>query len=153
MRIPFAFGTTLAVVIIATAAAQAQQKPAEKPKAPIVIVSGCAKPGTNPAVWTLSNASARTEAQQPALNKEEQDAATKVSLGSDSYELVGVADFIPADMSHAVGNRKDILTKDRVNTTGKLQGGHKVIVKGLYIAGTPSRINVTSVVDLAPTCP
>lgn len=153
MRIPFVLGATVSVVTVFTAAAHAQQKPADKPKSPIVVVSGCAKPGSNPAVWTLSNASERTEAPQPALNKEEQEAAAKRALGSDSYELVGVADFIPPDMSHSVGNRKDILTKERVNTTGKLQAGHKVIIKGLYIAGTPSRINVTSVIDLAPSCP
>ena len=41
----------------------------------------------------------------------------------------------------------------RAQSCGKLQPGHKVIVKGLYIAGTPSRINVTSVIDLAPACP
>lgn len=154
MRIPFSVGATVSVAtVMFTAAAHAQQKPADKPKSPIVIVSGCAKPGANPAVWTLSNASERTEAPQPALTKEEQDAASKRTLGADAYELVGVADFIPTDMSHSVGNRKDILAKDRVNTTGKLQPGHKVIVKGLFIAGTPSRINVTSVADLAPACP
>jgi hypothetical protein len=34
-----------------------------------------------------------------------------------------------------------------------LVSGHRVAVKGLYIEGTPARINLTSVVDLASSCP
>ena len=153
MRNPFVLGATLSVVTVVAATAQAQPKPADKPKSPIVIVSGCAKPGANPGVWTLSNVGERTEAPAPALNKDEQDAAARRTLGSDTYELVGVADFIPTEMSQSVGSRKVILTRERVNTTGKLQAGHKVIVKGLFIAGSPNRVNVTSVADVAATCP
>ena len=39
------------------------------------------------------------------------------------------------------------------NTTATLVHGHRVAVKGLYIEGTPARINLTSVVDLGPSCP
>lgn len=153
MRSPFVVGATLLIVTVVAATAQTQQKPADKPKSPIVIVSGCAKAGANPGVWTLSNVGERTEALTPALSKAEQDAAARRALGSDTYELVGVAEFIPTEMSQSVGNRKEILTRERVNTTGKLQSGRKVIVKGLFIAGSPNRVNVTSVADVAATCP
>jgi hypothetical protein len=152
-RITHAVGVLLSVGVPVALSAQAPAKPAEKPKAPLVIVVGCAKPGSQPTIWTLSNVSERTEAPTPALNKAETEQATARTLGSETYDLVGIADFVAPDASRKVGNRTDILAAERVNTTGKLAAGHKVIIKGLYVAGATPRINVTSVVDLAPSCP
>jgi hypothetical protein len=109
--------------------------------------------GAEPHVWTLSNASERTEVPRPAISTEEHEEAARRKLGSDRYELIGIADFVSPELSLKIGDRGHVLSGERANTTGKLAGGAKVAVKGLYIAGTPARINVTSVVDVAATCP
>lgn len=139
----------------APASAQGQGQPAAPPPptSPLVLVVGCAQKGTQPHVWRLTNVGERSIAPQPAISGEEQAAVSGRPLGSDTYDLVGVADFVPPEASVQIGDRGDILTSERANATGALTPGHKVAVKGLYIAGKPGRINVTSVVRLAPACP
>jgi hypothetical protein len=145
----------LGALLLGTTIGVAAQAPpaADKPRSPLVIAVGCAKPGSQPTVWTLTDVGERTESPAPALTRAESDQAATRAPGTDTYELIGVADFVGPEASRKIGNRAEILAPERVNTTGKLAAGHKVIVKGLYIAGPTPRINVTSVVDLAPTCP
>jgi len=151
MRMTFAiFGS---LIVWATASAVQAQAPAAQPTSPIVLVVGCAERGATPHVWRLSNVGERVVTPQPSISEEEQAAASGRPMGGEMYELVGVADFVAPDLSLQIGDRGDILTNERANTTGALVQGHKVAVKGLYISGTPARINVTSVVQLAPTCP
>jgi hypothetical protein len=140
-------------LIVCTPAARVQGQPAAPPASPLVLVVGCAQKGPQPHVWRLTNVGERSVAQQPAVSSEEQAAVSGRPLGSDTYDLVGIADFVAPEVSVQIGHRGDILTADRANATGALAPGHKVAVKGLYIAGKPGRINVTSVVDLAPSCP
>jgi hypothetical protein len=120
---------------------------------PIVVVVGCAAATPQPHIWTLSHASAREESSRPGIANEEKDSATKRPLGRDTYQLIGVADFVDRETSRTIGVRGELLAAPRVNATGLLADGHKVAVKGLYIAATPPRINLTSVVDLGARCP
>jgi hypothetical protein len=141
------------IILVLMAAPASAQEAAQKPKIPLVLVVGCANPGEQPHIWTLSHVGQRTEVRQPAISSDEQAQAAKQPLGAAQYELIGIADFVSPDLSLKIGDRSQILSPERANTTGKLAKGFKVAVKGLYIAGGPPRINVTSVVDLAPTCP
>jgi len=151
--------TTLAIagsLILGTTIMEAQrgaEQAAPLPTSPIVLTVGCAQPGQQPHIWQLTNAGERTVSPQPAISEEEKATASGLPLGSNVYELVGIADFVSSDAALKIGDRNKVLTPDRANTTGLLTAGHKVAVKGLYIAGKPARINVTSVVSLAPVCP
>jgi hypothetical protein len=123
----------LAVVIVAFAVWSASfgamlraQTAAEK--VPIVAVSGCLEERT-PNSWTLSRATEPTPsiANGPPPNAP----VTGPMKGKNEFVLVGVSEFdLP---SHK---------------------GHTVLVKALLIKAAPiSRLNVTSVTHLAPTCP
>ena len=117
-----------ALVLLAalSAVAVAGQTPADK--VPIVAVSGCLterKPNT----WTLTNATEPTPstANAPSAKAPFEGPTT----GKNEFALVGTSEFgLP---SHK---------------------GHTVLVKALLIKATPvSRLNVTSVTHIAPTCP
>ena len=120
---------------------------------PIVLIVGCAAKTPQPHVWTLSHAGVREESSRPGIANEERDSVAKRPLGRDTYQLIGVADFVDRDTSRTIGVRGELLASSRVNATGLLADGHKVAVKGLYIAAAPPRVNLTSVVDLAAKCP
>ena len=122
----------LAAVIVALAvpasfgAMPRAQMPAEK--VPIVAVSGClVERAANS--WTLTQATEPTPsiANGPPPNAQ----LTGPTTGKNEFVLVGVSEFdLP---SHK---------------------GHTVLVKALLIKAAPiSRLNVTSVTHLAPTCP
>ena len=102
------------------------QTPAEK--VPIVAVSGCLVERVANS-WMLTSATEPTPsiANGPAPNAQ----VTGPTTGKNEFALVGVSEFdLP---SHK---------------------GHTVIVKALLIKAAPiSRLNVTSVTHLAPTCP
>ena len=93
------------------------------------------------------------ESSRAGITAEEQAQLRERPLGGDTYQLIGVADFVDPDTSRKIGDRGAILTRPRVNATGMLASGHKVAVKGLLIEAKPARINLTSVVDLGPSCP
>jgi hypothetical protein len=116
--------------------------------AAIVAVVGCAAKTPAPHIWELARAGARVESTRAGITASERDQLAKQPLGHDTYQLIGVADFVDADTSRAIGDRSKILTPSRVNSTGALVSGHKVAVKGLLIEASPPRINLTSVVDL-----
>jgi hypothetical protein len=124
-----------------------------KSKTPIVLIVGCARETDQPHLWTLSNAGERSESSRVAITIEEKEQLARRPLGGDTYQLIGVADFVDADTSRRIGVRGEILAPSRVNATGVLASGHRVAVKGLYIEGVPARINLTSVVDLGSRCP
>jgi hypothetical protein len=136
-----------------TGAVHAQQLPVEKPGSALVIVAGCAKATAQPHIWTLSDAGARVESATVAITTEEKERLAAQPPGQNTYQLIGVADFVDGETSRKIGVRGKILTAPRVNATGMLADGHKVGVKGLYIDARPPRINLTSVVDLAARCP
>jgi hypothetical protein len=116
--------------------------------AAIVMVVGCAATTDTPAIWSLTRASAAVESPRVGITTGEKEQLAKQPLGQNSYQLIGVADFVDADRSRAIGDRGKILTPARVNVTGMLVSGHKVAVKGLLIEAAPPRINLTSVLDL-----
>jgi len=129
------------------------QRIANRPVAPVVMVVGCAAETAQPHVWTLSHAGERSESMRAGITAEEKAQLAVRLLGRETYQLIGVADFVDADTSRKIGVRGDILPLSRVNATGVLAAGHKIAVKGLYIQASPPRINLTSVVDLGRSCP
>ena len=130
-----------------------QQAVIDRPSARVVLIVGCARPTDAAHVWTLSAAGARVESQRPGITPEETQDLSNRPLGQDVYQLIGVADFVDVETASRIGVRGQILTKPRMNTTAMLAAGHRVAVKGLYIAASPPRINLTSVVDLSERCP
>jgi hypothetical protein len=120
-------GRTVLVLLSALSGTSALgQTPPDK--VPIVAVSGCLterKPNT----WTLTSA---TEPVPSTANAPSAKAPVEGPLnGKNEFTLVGTSEF-------GLSSRK----------------GHTVLVKGLLIKGAPvSRLNVTSVTHIAPTCP
>src|SRR5262245_45876158 len=114
---------TLALILV-VAAAQA----APSPKIDIVSVAGCLKEAA-PNDWRVVNATdpAPSSANAPA----QKDIPTTPPVGKNEFKLIGVSEFnLPQHKDHAV------------------------LVKGLHIKATPlSRLNVTSVTTIAPSCP
>jgi hypothetical protein len=97
-------------------------------KIDIVSVAGCLKE-TAPNTWTLVNATDPAPSSANAPSAKEIPSAPPI--GKNQFRLIGVSEFnLPAHRDHAV------------------------IVKGLYIKASPmSRLNMTSVTSVAPTCP
>jgi hypothetical protein len=120
--------------------------------AAIVMVVGCASKTAAPHIWDLTRAGTRTESTRAGITTADKNQLAKQPLGRDTYQLIGVADFVDAETSRTIGDRANVLTPPRVNSTGMLVSGHKVAVKGLLIEASPPRINLTSVVDLG-SCP
>src|SRR5262245_4047552 len=116
------------------------------------MVVGCAARTSEPHIWDLTRAGGRVESSRAGITTTEKDQLAKQPLGPNTYQLIGVADFVDAATSRTIGDRAKILTPARVNATGMLVSGHKVAVKGLLIDASPPRINLTSVVDLG-SCP
>jgi hypothetical protein len=103
----------------------AQTPPA---KADVVMVAGCLKESP-PGTWTLVNASDPVVSVANAPSAKE--LAESPKGGKNEFRLIGGAVFnLPAHRDHAV------------------------VVKGLQIKAAPiSRLNLTSVTMVAPTCP
>ena len=114
---------TLALMLV-MAAAQA----APSSKIDIVSVAGCLKE-TAPNDWRLVNATDPAPSSANAPGQKDIPAAPPV--GKNEFKLIGVTEFnLPQHKDHAV------------------------LVKGLHIKATPlSRLNVTSVTTIAPSCP
>ncbi len=113
------------LVLLTVAAASAAQSTPQK--IDIVSVTGCLREATAGA-WTLEAAtdpaSSNANAPRPA------EIPKTPPVGKNTYRLIGVSEF---------------------NLPG--QKGHTVIVKGLLIKAAPvSRINITSVTTVAPSC-
>ena len=115
--------TTL-VLVLGLAAAQAA--PASK-KVEIVSVTGCLKEAS-PNNWTVVNASdpVASSANAPPAK----DIPATPPAGRNTFTLIGVSEFnLPAHRDHTV------------------------ILKGLLIKASPlSRLNMTSVTTVAPSC-
>ena len=136
-----------------TGAQTTSSPPVDRPQVPMVLVVGCATAGAQLHIWTLAFAGARVESSRPGITAEEKAHVKDWRLGQDTYQLIGVADFVDPETARKIGDRGAILTRPRVNATGMLASGHKVAVKGLLIDARPPRINLTSVFDLGRTCP
>jgi hypothetical protein len=86
------------------------------------------------------------------VTKDEKEAAAKQAAGTDTYELVGVADFVSPQEAEKFETRKALYPVERVNSTGALAPNRRVAAKGVWIPGSPNRINLTSVVVLDESC-
>ena len=115
--------TTLLFVLAATVV---QAAPSQK--IDIVSVTGCLKESA-PNTWTVAGATdpVPSGANAPAAKE---IPASPPPAGKNTFRLIGVSEFnLPAHRDHTV------------------------ILKGLFIKATPlSRLNVTSVTMLAPSC-
>src|SRR5262245_26869489 len=112
------------VAVLVVAALQA----APSSKIDIVSVAGCLKEAA-PNDWRVVNATdpAPSSANAPAPK----DIPAAPPVGKNEFKLIGVSEFnLPQHKDHAV------------------------IIKGLHIKATPlSRVNITSVTTIAPSCP
>src|SRR5712692_1782888 len=111
--------------LLLAAALLAQAAPS--PKVDIVSVTGCLKEPA-PNSWNLTSATdpVPSNANAPAAR----DILSTPPAGKNEFKLIGVSEFnLPAHKNHTV------------------------VVKGLFIKATPtSRLNITSVTMVAPTC-
>jgi hypothetical protein len=97
-------------------------------KVEIVSVTGCLREMT-PNNWTIVNATDPVPSLANAPPSKEIPAAPPV--GKNEFKLIGVSEF-------NLPSHKD----------------HTVIVKGLLIKASPvSRLNITSVTAVSPSCP
>jgi hypothetical protein len=137
---------------------------------PITTVVGCVAPGSSPLMWRMTSAAKLPPVPQKGRNgevinpdsptyrvahnvtKDEEQAASALAAGSETFELIGVADFVSPAMSLNVDTRKALYPVERVNSTGALAPNRRVAAKGVWIPGTPGRINLTSVVVLSESC-
>jgi mono/diheme cytochrome c family protein len=139
---------------------------------PMTTVVGCVAPGSSPLSWRMTNASKlashppNENQAQPEGNgaegaafranhnvtKDEKEVAAKQAAGADTFELVGVADFVSPEQALKFETRKALYPVERVNSTGSLAPNHRVAAKGVWIPGTPNRINLTSVAVLDESC-
>jgi hypothetical protein len=142
----------LALAVVPAATLATGQRPVTA-GTPVVLVVGCARQNAQPHIWDLIQAGAADESPRLGITTEEKAQLGTRRLGQNTYQLIGVAEFVDVETSRRIGVRGEILAPSRVNTTAMLVSGHRVAVKGLYIEGTPARINLTSVVDLGPGCP
>ena len=86
----------------------------------------------------------------PFSNRDEIEEASGTPLGSRTYVLIGVADFLAPEELLDEFQRAEFTTVDSVNSTGSLVDGHRILVKGLFIEN--ERINLTSVIGLTERC-
>jgi hypothetical protein len=127
MRVKIVLAALLLAVLTGSALQASAQTPAKLDKADIVAVTGCLKESA-PNTWTLINATEPVASNANAPSPKEVAAAPK--KGTSQYQLIGVTVFnLPAH-------------KDQT-----------VLIKGLHIKATPmSRLNITSVTTVAPSC-
>ena len=139
---------------------------------PITTVVGCVAPGSSPLSWRMTNAAklaplppkeapsgpdaGRAEAgpvrASHNVTKDEKEVAAKQAAGADTFELVGVADFVSPEEALKFETRKALYPVERVNSTGALAPNRRVAAKGVWIPGSPNRINLTSVAVLDGSC-
>jgi hypothetical protein len=149
MRILF---TALVGLLVGGAAYAQNASSRPNPRRPMVLVAGCAATTKAPHVWMLSKASARTETVNPGITEVDAAEVKKRARTNATYELIGIADFLTPDASLEIGDRKQLIARERVNATGTLVAGHLVAVKGMLLPTTPPRLNVTSIIDLGSSC-
>jgi len=121
------------------------------PTVPLVSLVGCVE--TTDEAWFLANATDPRTTRTPFATDAEIDESREMTLGSNRFALVGVAEFLDADGLLALHQRAELTAPESVNATGQLVAGKKVAVKGLHITSVePNRLNLTSVIPLADTC-
>ena len=126
----------------------AQDPDLTTPTINIVSSVGCVT--QDGATWARTRASGPLVTDAPFSSTTEIEEANGASLGSNTYTLVGVAEFLPGAGLLDQFRRAEFTASESVNSTGSLVSGHRVLVKGLFIED--QRINLTSVIRLADSC-
>ena len=140
--------TMLGFALLGQATVGAQDQEVTRPTIDIVSSVGCAT--HDGATWTLTRASEPVVTDEPFSSSAEIEEAKSTSLGSNTYTLIGVADFLAIDGLLDQFQRAEFTARESVNSTGSLVTGHTVLVKGLFIEN--QRINLTSVISVADSC-
>ena len=141
----------LALSYGAAAVIDAQEDDIAERTVPLVKSVGCVERDGD--AWYLTAATDPEATQYPFSSAVEVEDARRAGLGSQHFQLVGVADFLDADQLLSLHQRADHTAPESVNATGQLAAGRKVAVKGLYITSAePHRLNLTSVFALADMC-
>ena len=144
-----------AVVWLAPASTRGQRLAATTggPAVEIVHTVGCVERRAGEAEWWLARAAEPTVAEAGVFDEDEVDEARAQALGTNAFQLVGVADFLGAEALLRSFDRSSFTTPDQVNATNELREGRTVLVKGLLIeADDIARINLLAVVGLTDTC-
>jgi hypothetical protein len=126
----------------------------EKPTVEVVQSVGCvARKQGNPDTWWLSRAVEPRVTQPGVFAVSQIDAARRVDLGINTFQLVGVADFLDAEGLLKSGQRREFTNAQNANATGELKPGRKVLVKGMFItSGEVKRINLLNLISLSESC-
>ena len=130
---------------------RAQQTDLTEPTIKIIQTIGCATvEGTT---WFITDATDPAETEAPFTSDVEVEEAQNAPLGSNRFQLIGVAEFLDVEGLLDQFQRSDFTARESVNASGQLIVGHKVAVKGLFIEDVePKRINLTSVISVAESC-
>ena len=107
----------------------------------------------NPETWWLTRAVDPRVAQPGVFSTAQIDTARGVPPGTNTFQLVGVADFLDTEGLLKSGRRREFTTAQNANATGDIRPGRKVLVKGMFITtGETKRINLLNVIGLADSC-
>ena len=125
------------------------------PKVGVIQSIGCSETkGANPTTWWLTHAAEAKATATTFFNATEIEDAKALALGTNAYQLLGVADFLDVDGLLQQGQRSQFTTRETANASGQLRAGRKVVVKGLFVEGAngQKRINLTQVVSVSDSC-
>jgi hypothetical protein len=151
-----AAGLSVGLALPLAAAAQGRARPGDpKPQVNVVQTVGCAahKDGSPPTWWLTRAAEAEISPSSGPFHIKQVEQAKSSALGTRLFRLIGEADFLDVEGLLQSGQRALFTTPETANASGQLREGHKVLVKGLLIeTADPPRINLISVVSLAPGC-
>jgi hypothetical protein len=131
-----------------------QTNPGEKHDVDVVQSVGCVeRRDGSPETWWLTKAVDPRVTQPGIFSTPQVDTARGLPQGSNTFQLVGVTDFLDADGLLKSGRRREFTSPQNANATGDLRPGRKVLVKGLLTtSGETKRINLLNVIGLADSC-
>ena len=152
--------TLIAFSVIVCCSSQAfaqrgrQGNPGEKPAVDVVQSVGCVeRRDGNPETWWLARAVDPRLVQPGVFSTGQIDTARGLPPGANTFQLIGVADFLDTEGLLKSGRRREFTTAQNANATGELRPGRKVLVKGMLVtSGETKRINLLNVVGLADSC-
>ena len=119
----------------------------------VVSTVGCAvRDDASPPGWRLTRAAEPSVTDDPYTSQETLDAARTQALGSRTFGLVGVAEYLSEEDRQALRESGNQIIGFQKASTGQLRDGHRVAIRGLLVeVDGQERINLTSVVSLDPT--
>jgi hypothetical protein len=148
--------TSIVLLVASSGFAQRgrQTNPGQKPAVDVVQSVGCVeRRDDNPETWWLTKAVDPRVTQPGIFSTVQIDAARGASLGTNAFQLIGVADFLDTEGLLKSGRRREFTTPQNANATGEIRAGRKLLVKGMLItSGETKRINLLNVISLADSC-